>query len=131
MGKTAATSALAYGLKQRGYRVLVVDADGQYSNRELKILGFLITRAKPKVNLLKSFRVIMPRVEEQIKAEIFKTCIRESIYVQEARASFMPVIEYQRANRDKNVIAVSDYDGFIDEVLDKLGLDRTAMQKAN
>ena len=43
----------------------------------------------------------------------------------------MPVIEYQRANRDKNVIAVSDYDGFIDEVLDKLGMDRTAMQKAN
>lgn len=110
---------------------VVINQIVQYSNRELKILGFLITRAKPKVNLLKSFRAIMPKVEEQIKAETFKTCIRESIYVQEARAAFMPVIEYQQANRDKNVIAVSDYDSFIDEVLDKLDMDGTAMQKAN
>lgn len=99
----------------------------QYSNPNLKILGFLITRAKAKGNLLNAVRKdILPEIEKQIEAKTYNTIIRENVHVQDARASFMPIIEYKKNNRDKEVIAVDDYNSFIDEVLSDLGIKAKA-----
>lgn len=99
---------------------LVINQVLQYSNPQLKVLGFLITRAKIRANLIKEVQEIMPSIERNINTKTFNSIIRENIHVQDARASFMPIIEYKKGNRDKNVIAVEDYNAFINEVLTDL-----------
>jgi len=90
----------------------------QYSNSNLIILGFLITRAKTNASLLNAVKKdILPQIEKQIQAKAYTTVIRENVHVQNARASFMPIIEYQKENKGKDVIAIEDYDSFIDEFL--------------
>lgn len=103
---------------------MVVKQVIQYSNKDLKILGFLITRAKARANLFKEVKENMKKIEAAISTKTYKTIIRENIHVQDARASFMPIIEYKKQNKDKEVIAVADYEAFINELLKDLKMEQ-------
>lgn len=107
---------------------VIIQETMKYSNKDLKILGFLITRAKENVDILKDVLDAMPSVEEYVKAKTYKTIIRDNIHVQNARAAFMPIIEYQKKNRRKNVLAVTDYEQFIDELLADLKMKKRKEQ---
>jgi len=95
----------------------------QYSNSNLKPLGFLITRAKPRANLVKEVLEYMPEIDKALNTKTYTAVIRENVHVQNARASFMPIIEYKKKHKDKNVIAVDDYEAFIDELLQEFGMN--------
>lgn len=94
----------------------VIEDVHRYSNPNLIILGLLITRANKRANLVKDIHDILPAAEAALNTKTFKTIIRENVHVQDARALFMPIIEYKRQS-GKDVIAVEDYNGFIDEVI--------------
>lgn len=95
----------------------VINQVRQYANSNLKIAGLLITRANKQANIVKSMSTILPGIEESLNVKTFNTKIRENIHVQDARASFMPIIEFKKQNKDKKVIAVEDYNIFIEELL--------------
>lgn len=94
----------------------VVDDVHKYSNTRLKVMGLLITRANKRANLVKDIHGILPAAEMALNTKTFKSVIRENVHVQDARALFMPIIEYKKKS-GKDVIAVEDYESFIDEVL--------------
>lgn len=94
----------------------VIEDVHKYSNPNLIVLGLLITRANKRANLVKDIHDILPAAESALNTRTFNTIIRENVHVQDARALFMPIIEYKRQS-GKDVIAVEDYNDFIDEVL--------------
>lgn len=100
---------------------MVVKQIIQYSNPNLKLLGFLVTRANLQATLVKETSLnIMPQAEKALGTKTFKSKIRENVHVQDARAVFMPIIEYKREHPEKSVQAIEDYEGFITELLQDL-----------
>lgn len=100
----------------------VIDDVHKYSNPGLKVLGLLITRANKRANLVKDIHDILPTAETALNTKTFHSIIRENVHVQDARALFMPIIEYKKQS-GKDVIAVEDYDSLIDEVLYNLKIE--------
>lgn len=96
---------------------LVIQQVRQYSNPNIKIAGLLITRANKQANIVKGMQGILPAIEQQLGTKTFKSMIRENIHVQDARAAFMPLEVFKKENKDKRVLAASDYAVFIEELL--------------
>lgn len=102
---------------------IIIGEVQEYSNPDLKILGMVITRAKTKSNLANNvINHALPQVEKILNTKTYNSVIRDNVHVQDARADFMPIIEYQKNNKEKNVLAVDDYNGLVDEILKDIGI---------
>lgn len=84
----------------------------KYSNRDLKIAGFLVTKCDPQLNLTKRTFKDLPPVAEQMKTRMFKTFIREAVAAKEAQAKRLSIYEYAP---DSN--PAKDYAAFAEELL--------------
>lgn len=82
------------------------------TNPDLKILGILITRAKPNTNIYEVMYPQFEKIAKQMDTKIFKTVIRNTVGVDEAAL--------ERGNLYDNkphATATEDYRNFVDEFL--------------
>ncbi len=84
----------------------------EYGNKKLKIAGILMTRYNPRTNMEQGIRELAASIAQQIDVPLYKTYIRTSVIVEEAKANLTDIFSYN----DKNNVA-KDYDQFIDEYL--------------
>lgn len=95
----------------------VIENVRKYCNRDLKILGLLITKFNSRQNISKTLAVQIENAAEQLGTKVFRTKIRESVAVKEVALMQGNIFtEAPRAN------ATVDYNDFINELLDSMDI---------
>jgi len=94
-----------------------IDAVKKYGNKDLKILGILLTSHRANTRLMTKLGELAGRVAAELGTVVYKTRIRESMAVKEAQAARRPLQDYAAG-----VGAAADYDAFINELLKQLGV---------
>ncbi len=92
----------------------IIQATKKYSNRELEVLGVVVTRYSPRTNLAKQYRASIEDIAKAIDTTIFNTSIREANVVKEAEAMSKTVFEMKKSK------AVEDYVALTDEVIERI-----------
>lgn len=93
-----------------------IQAVRKYSNPQLKVYGLLITILFKNTTLAKSvIEDALPQIEKALGTKTFRSMIRHTTKVKEARAQRVPLVEY-----DRNATAAIDYAAFIKELLTDL-----------
>lgn len=87
----------------------------KYCNRNLQILGIIVTRYNSRTNLSKNIMTLLKDTAKGINSKVFKTKIRECTAIKEAQALQKNIFEYA-----KNSNAAEDYDNLIKEILKDL-----------
>lgn len=83
-----------------------------YCNRDLKILGVLLTRYNARTIISREVAEIVEQVADGLKTKLYDTKIRECTAIKEAQASRQDIFEYApKCN------AALDYNKLIDEIL--------------
>lgn len=84
----------------------------KYCNKDLKLIGILLTRYNERTNLTKQLTDLMQSLASKLKTKVFKTKIRESIIIKESQAVGQSIYEYA-----KNSNVAMDYMDFIKEYI--------------
>ena len=88
-----------------------IDAVKTYCNRDLKVLGILLTRYKARSTLTKEITELLAETARQIDTKVYDTKIRECIALAEAETIKQSVYEYApKSNASK------DYKAFLEEL---------------
>lgn len=87
----------------------------KYSNKDLNILGILITRYNSRTNVTKELLEVTNRISELIDAPILETKIRNSIVVEETQMLSTSVFDH----KNKNSVVSEDYALLVDEIINK------------
>ena len=87
----------------------------KYSNRNLKIGGFLVTKCDPQLKLTKQTLKELPPAAAAMNTKVFKTLIREAVVAKEAQAKCMGLYDYA-----PNSNPAADYVSFAEEFLETL-----------
>ena len=87
----------------------------KYSNRNLKIGGFLVTKCDPQLKLTKQTLKELPPAAAAMNTKVFKTLIREAVVAKEAQAKCMGLYDYT-----PNSNPAADYVSFAEEFLETL-----------
>lgn len=86
----------------------------KYTNRDLRVLGLLITRYQARAIISKDMRAGLHEMAAALGCELFKTEIRENVAIKEAAAMRQSIFEYApRSN------GATDYEKFINEVIER------------
>ena len=102
------------GLMQLNETIASVRSHGS-RDKNLKLLGILLTRYRGNLKLTQGMENIMRLVAEQIGTKIFDARIRESVSIKEAIAMKKSCREY-----DKSCGGAKDYKVFVDELLNEM-----------
>ncbi len=102
-----------------------VEAVREQVNPELKVLGILLTRFNARTRLSRDVMDMARQVAGQLDTQVFGHTIRTAVAVSEAPAHGESILKYAPSSR-----VSADYDGFVDEVLDKLGVSLGREEKA-
>lgn len=101
-----------YSLQGIGQLYQTISAVKQYCNKNLQIIGILLTRYNQRTILSKSMQEVIKDTAEQISTFLYNTVIRECISLKEAQVNQQDIFSYApRSN------ASEDYSSFIDEFL--------------
>lgn len=87
----------------------------KYSNHNLGIAGFLVTKCDPQLNLTKATLEELPPAAEAMKTRVFKTLIREAVKAKEAQAKCRGLYDYAPESNP-----AEDYVTFTEELLEVL-----------
>lgn len=99
------------GMKQLADAIKAVQ---KYTNKELRVLGVLLTRYQGRAILSRDMRANLSTLASMLNAELFETDIRESIAIKEAAATQSDIFGYSpRSNGAK------DYAAFVSEVIER------------
>ncbi len=86
-------------------------------NKNLNVMGILLTRYNKNTNLSKDVDEMAQEVAKQINTKVFDTKIRSSVVVAEAPAHAQTVLEYSPWSNPAR-----DYKAFVDEVLNLVNI---------
>lgn len=92
-----------------------IDAVKKYTNRDLKIMGILITRYNSRTILSRDLTDMLVDTAESLKTKVFDAKIREAVAVKESQISKTDIFSY-----DNNSKVARDYQDFVDEVVESL-----------
>ena len=99
-------------LQGLGQLTETINAVRRYSNPNLEVYGLLVTMYFKTVLSQSVIEDTLPAVEQAIGTKTFRSKIRHTTNVKEARASRMPLVVYAAYST-----AAMDYEGFIEELL--------------
>lgn len=99
------------GLVQLNESIRAIQLHG-VKEKNLKILGILLTRYRKGTRLASDMADIIRVVAEKIGTHTFKRMIRENMAIKEAQAAKLSIYEY-----DKRSNGAMDYSAFVDEVV--------------
>lgn len=101
-----------YSLQGIGLLNRAIEAVKEHSNKNLSILGVLITRFDKRSILSRDMQANINDVAKELKTRLYSTPIRECISVKEAQACQQDIFTYAPKSN-----AAKDYSAFIDEFL--------------
>ena len=93
----------------------VTDVIKQYTNKNLKVAGVLLTRYNDRSNINRAFKEEISSLAAEYNTKVFNTFIRENIAIRESQALKQPITEY--APKSNGNI---DYLNFTDELLKEI-----------
>mgnify|MGYP001035635749 CR=1 FL=1 len=89
-----------------------VDTVTKFYNKNLTVLGILLTKFNKQLNLSKEVLELAESIAEQLGSRVFKAKIRQSVAVAEAPAHCQSILDYAPKSNP-----ALDYQEFIDEIL--------------
>lgn len=101
----------ATGIKQLNDTIRSVQ---KYCNPNVRVIGILLTRFSPRVNISRQIRELTEQLGEHISVPVYKTYIRSAIAIEEAQANQTDIFAYAG-----KATAAEDYRTFIEEFLGK------------
>lgn len=110
-------SAMADDYSLTGTEALlsITDVIKQYTNKELKTAGILITKYGDRSNISRVYKDELSKLAEQYGTKVFNTCIRENVKIAESQALRIPITKY--APKSNGNI---DYLAFTEELLEQI-----------
>jgi len=93
----------------------ITDVIKQYTNKDLKVSGILLTRYNDRSNVNKAFKEEISNLASEYNTKVFNTFIRENATIRESQALKTPITEY--APKSNGNI---DYLNFTDELLKEI-----------
>ena len=112
------TQADIYSLQGIKQLAGTVDAVRSYTNKDLRLMGLLVTRFNPRAIIRKDIAELLEAAAKDMGTTVFHSRIRECTAIVEAQAMRRSIFEYApRSN------AAKDYGALIDEVGTVLGLE--------
>lgn len=90
-----------------------VQAVKKASNKDLTIMGILVTRFNKRTILGKTMMNSLNDIANKLNTKVFNTSIRDSISIKESQAKMMDIFKY-----NKYSTAGRDYTALIDEILE-------------
>lgn len=103
----------AYSIQAVGQLLETIQTVRKYSNPELDVLGYLVTRFDGRSNASHEYRNLIGQVSEQSGIPLFSTTIREGVAVREAAGSGRSLFDAKSRQSD-------DYGSFISEFAAKV-----------
>lgn len=88
----------------------------QYTNKDLKIVGVLLTMYNDRSNINRAFKEEIKATAEQYNTKVFNTFIRSNVSIKESQALKEPITTYAPKSN-----ANIDYLNFTDELLQDIG----------
>lgn len=107
--------ASIFSLQGLGQLAEIVSAVKRYTNKDLTVLGILITQHNPRTIIGSDLSELIENTARLFSAEVFSTRIRQAIAVEEAHTLQQSIFSYAPKGN-----ATLDYQAFIDEVLSKI-----------
>ena len=87
----------------------ITDVIRQYTNKELKTAGVLLTRYSDRTNINRAIREEIKEIAEQYNTKLFNTYVRENISIRESQVLKMPITKYApKSNGNLDYLAVTD-----------------------
>lgn len=86
-----------------------------FTNANLKIGGFLITRFNPRGNINQAYKEQLEKIAKEYNTKVYKTFIRENIAIKESQALGQHITTYAPKSN-----ANEDYLSFANEVIEDL-----------
>ena len=112
------TQADVYSLQGIRQLARTVEAVKEYTNKDLVLLGLLVTRFNARAIIRKDIAALLEQTACDMGTSLFKTRIRECTALVEAQAMRLPIFAYApRSN------AAKDYGDLVDEVITRLKLE--------
>ncbi len=87
----------------------------KYSNKDLKLLGVLLTRFNARTILSNEMKDMINDTAQQIGTFLYDTVIREGIAIKEAQAIRQDIFNYSSKSN-----AATDYQNFMEELLERI-----------
>lgn len=110
-----ASAAGIQGIGQAVARIEIITEPEIGTNKNLKVIGMLLTKYTGRTNLEKSIKEQLERVAERSKTKIFETTIRESVSVKEAQALKTSLLQHAPKSKP-----CEDYMNFTKELLKEI-----------
>lgn len=89
----------------------------KYFNRNLRIIGVLLTRFDPRLNISKRIKEVSELVAQEVNTKLFKTFIRASVVTPEAHFSGIDLLDYS-----PNSTVAQDYKAFMEEFMQEINV---------
>jgi chromosome partitioning protein len=115
-GVVIPVNADKFGLRGVMHLLETIEVVREYTNKELKIYGFLLTRHSEKKIILRDFAGTAAELAKKYKTRVYKTFIRECIAVKEAQAEGRSIFDYAPKSN-----AATDYSAFVTEFIKTAG----------
>lgn len=101
-----------YSIEAIGQLYSTIKAVQQYTNKDLSIVGILLTRYSDRAVLSRELSEMIKSTAEQLDTKLFDATIREAIAIKEAQASKQDIFSYA-----PNSKVASDYMELVEEFL--------------
>lgn len=105
-----------FSLQGVGQLYSTIQAVQRYCNPKLEITGIVLSRHTERFLLSRELRQVMEQTAQQIRSQVFKSTIRESVTLRESQAYRQSVFKY--APKSKQTL---DYNSFVNEYLQRTG----------
>ncbi len=107
-------SSVADSFSQEGLITLlnITDVIKQYTNKDLKIAGILLTRYSDRSIINRAFKEEIELTAGKYHTKVFNTYIRENVAIRESQALKQPITKYAPASKGN-----LDYRAFVEELL--------------
>ena len=88
-----------------------IDSVREYYNSRLRVMGILLTRFNPRLNLNREMLELSQQMAEQLDTRVFQTKIRNSVSVAAAPAHGISIVDYSPHSKPSQ-----DYECLCDEL---------------
>lgn len=114
-GAIVPTQADIYSLEGVGQLASTIQGVQRYSNPELKLTGFLLTRFNTRASLSREVQSMLEQAAEALDTKVFNATIREGVAIKEAQAAKQSIFDYAPKAKVTN-----DLNEYLDELIGRL-----------
>ena len=105
-----------YSIEAVGQLSNTINAVKQYTNKDLSIVGILLTRYSGRAIISKALKDMIDTTAQCLNTKLFDAKIRECIAIKEAKAQKQDIFSYAGSSN-----AAIDYGAFVAEYLENIG----------